>query len=177
MFIALLFFFYQLSRLLGKMLETFYFQGEKNIPTTEFLLYGNEEYSLSYKEKIRRKIKKDFGTKLMDQKEEVKKMAEAKKLIIESVRQIRHKVKSGRLVLNRNIEYGFFRNLIAGGFISLPASIYGVYFFTQNYPSSLAVQVEAFFAIMLSAFILSSFHLLKFLGKNYANALFQEYLN
>lgn len=158
-------------------MESLYFGSEKKLPTTEYLLYSNKEYSTSYKEKVRDKAKREFSSDFLNAKKEKENIDEARKLINECVRQIRGKVKGGRLILNRNIEYGFFRNLAAGSFIALPFSLYSIYFFTVDFSSPLAAKVEIFSSVVFGTLLLSSYPLLKFLGKNYANTLYQEYLS
>lgn len=167
---------YHINRLFGKILESVYFRSERSLPTTEYLLYQNDEYSTEYKEGIRERLSQDFKRNLLNPQEEKENNREARREIIEVVRLLRNKVKGGRLVLNRNIEYGFFRNLSVSCFVIFPFSLYGIYFFTKIYPSPMAVNVQIASAILSLLMILTSYFILRFLGKNYANALYQEYM-
>jgi len=176
MSVVLLFCSYQIVRFFGKNIESLYFDNERKFPTTEFLLYKNNEYSTEYKNKIREKIHRNFNNILLNQIQEKRNDKKARKLIVESVRQIRGRVKEGRLVLNRNIEFGFFRNLTAGGLIALPITAFASYFFKYPFPNQFAFNIEALSFCLFFILAVFSYPILKFLGKNYANTLYQEYL-
>lgn len=173
---AIIIIFYNLNRLLGKQIEMLYFKSKNNFPTTDKLMYKNNDYSIQYKNKIREKIKNDFNINLLNPEEEQLDISQARKLVIESVNMIIERIKDGRLVLSRSLEYGLFRNLIGGGLIALPVSLFGVYFFSTIYISPLALKIEVFSAIFFFMLILFSYRILRNLGNDYADTLFREYL-
>lgn len=102
-----------MGRSLGKYIfeDVLYSNGER-LPTAELLSWENTELSSDYKDKIRQKIKTDFNIVLLSKSKAANNPDEARKRIKGAVGQIRNKVKDGRLLLDRNIEYGFWRNLI-----------------------------------------------------------------
>jgi len=109
--IVILYFVSQINRFFSK---TFFEKEEIYMPTTDFLLISNSEYSNEYKVKIYEKLEKDFGLKLPIEKEQKKNEINSRKRISEIMSLARKKVGSGKLLLQHNIEYGFWRNLIGG---------------------------------------------------------------
>jgi hypothetical protein len=166
----------QISRFLGKeVFENKYFQDELNMPTTDFLLYGNEEFSSSYKDKMRNKIQNDFGINIPKELED-ENITEVRKRIVEAVGLIRNYVKDGKLLLQHNIEYGFVRNLIGGSVIGAIFSLFNIFYFTLITPK---LSITIISGVLVAFFIgLLSFSkvLIQRYGKLYAKRLFQEYL-
>lgn len=169
--------FSQINRLIAKsFFEKKLFKKELDMPTTQYLLHSKNLCTKEYRKKIYDKIFKDFHIKLLNKKQEFKNEIKARKLIVEAVGLIRAKVKDGRLLLNHNIEYGFFRNLVGGSVISLPMSLIAVALFFAN------KNMTAFYiSIALSFFyiMILFFHkfVLNWFGERYAYVLFQEYLS
>lgn len=174
---VLIYFVVQMSRYISKKLfQDSIFKNELYFPTTDYLLYSDQKYSAEIKEKIREKIKVDFGLTLLNRFEESKSESEARKRIKEAADLVRNKVKDGRLLLQHNIEYGFVRNLIGGMIISIPFSLFNIFFFIFQ---------KNVLAIVLSVMILLLFLTIYFLKKkilvyfahNYASILYNEYLS
>lgn len=167
----------QISRFISKkFLQDNIFQNEFHFPTTNYLLYSDNEYTTQKKEKIRAKIKFDFDLDLLDINNENKNETEARKKIKEAVDLIRNRVKNGRLLLQHNIEYGFVRNLVGGTVISLPFSIFNLIFFVwqqNNVAIILSVLLLLFYLIVL----FFKKNILVYYANNYANILFNEYLS
>ncbi|MBU3924835.1 hypothetical protein KJ854_02775 [Patescibacteria group bacterium] len=151
------------------------FQDELHFPTTNFLLYSDQTYTLERKEKIRIKIKKDFNINLLKAVEEKNDENEARKRIKEAVDLIRNKVKDGRLLLQHNIEYGFVRNLIGGLVILLPFSFFTSIFFMFE-KNNLAMVLSIFLFLFFSIIFLNKKSILIYFAHNYANILYNEYL-
>ncbi len=174
--VVLLYLLVQINRFFGKFLfERHLFKNEMEMPTTNFLLFSDQQYSKDYKTKIRERIQKDFKITLLTEEEELVDPVNARKMIIEAVGLIRQKVKNGRLLLQHNIEYGFARNLIGGSILGLIMSIVdSVYFYLQSNKLlfGLSLTLIVCFAILLCI------HkpIIKHLGNQYAKRLFQEYL-
>jgi len=174
--IVLLYLLVQINRFFGKFLfEKNLFKDELKMPTTNFLLYSNSQFSREYKTKIRDRIYKDFKIKLPTAQEELDDTDNAKKLIVEAIGLIRQKVKNGRLLLQHNIEYGFVRNLIGGSILGLLMSLVdSFYFYSQANKLLFGLSLGLLFCFA----ILLSIHkpIIKHLGNQYAKRLFQEYL-
>lgn len=174
--VVLLYFLVQINRLLGKFIfEKNMFKNELKMPTTDFLLFSDSEFSSDYKNKIRSQILYDFKIELLDEQAELNDIIEARKRIVEAVGLIRQKVKNGRLLLQHNIEYGFFRNLIGGSIIGLLMAIFDIFYFRSienEVISIISIIVASIFAILL----LIHKPIITSLGKQYAKRLYQEYL-
>lgn len=166
-----------ISRSISKMIiENKRYGGETRMPTTNILLYGNDLYSMEYKNKIHKKIYNDFDIKLLSQHEERTDEAEARKRIVEAVSHIREKVKGGRLLLQHNIEYGFFRNLVGGAVVGAIFSLFCTIFFYFFYQSPLAFVLSLLGTIIYTGLVISHTWIMDWLGYLYAKRLIQEYM-
>lgn len=174
--IVLLYLLIQANRFLGKFLfERSMFKNELEMPTTNFLLFSNSEFSEDYKIRIRKQIKSDFKIELPDESEEKKDRVNARKRIVEAVGMVRQKVKDGRLLLQHNIEYGFARNLVGGSIVGAIMSVIDVVYFYINdnkVIGGISIVLTIFFVVLL----LLHRPIIKHLGNQYAKRLFQEYL-
>jgi len=173
---VLLFLFIQINRFLGKFLfERVMFKNELEMPTTKFLLFQNKELSKEYKNKIRERINSDFDITMPTEQDESDDLENTKKRIVEAVGLVRQKVKDGRLLLQHNIEYGFFRNLIGGSIIGILMAVFDIIYFFKI-ENELLGWIGA--AIAFFFFILLMLHkvIITQLGNQYAKRLFQEYL-
>lgn len=151
------------------------FQNELEMPTTNFMLYSNPEFSKDYKTRLRQQIKSDFQIILPDEQLENVDILDSRKRIVEAIGLIRQKVKNGRLLLQHNIEYGFFRNLIGGAIIGLLMSIFDIFYFyhiNNRLIGNISIVIASVFAVIL----IIHRPIIKNLGKQYAKRLFQEYL-
>jgi hypothetical protein len=174
--IVLLYLLVQINRFLGKFIfERYMFKNELEMPTTNFMLYGNTEFSRDYKYKLREQIKSDFQIILPDDQAEIDDILDVRKRIVEAVGLIRQKVKVGRLLLQHNIEYGFFRNLIGGSIIGLLMSVFDIFYF-YNDCNKLIGNISVVIACMFAILLIVHRPIIKNLGKPYAKRLFQEYL-
>jgi hypothetical protein len=121
---AIVFLLVQINRFLSKeIFQRLYFKDDINMPTTNFLLKSNNELELSIKQKIEDKIKSKFDISLLSSTEESADETRARKLIATTVSQIRNVLRDNSLLLQHNIEYGFFRNLIGGSFLAFVISL------------------------------------------------------
>lgn len=167
--VILLYLFSQLLRMISKsVFERFIFNNQIDFPTTKMLRKESSILSTSYKNRIYEKIRHDFDIDLNDVNTN-----EEDQTIIDTVSQIRNLVGQGNLLINRNIEYGFMRNLIAGTPFCIIACILiaikmhnlSVYIFFGLYAGI------AFILLVLSRKIIN------FYASQYANQLFTEYLS
>lgn len=168
----------QVNRLISKeIFEKFYFKGELEMPTTNFLMRTNDQYSTEYKEQIYSKIFKDFGIILLSFRAEKVNPILARKKISEAVGQIRRRVGKGVLLHQHNIEYGFFRNLIGGSFIATILSLIDILFFSFLSPNILALKISILTFILFLIPLVFSKKILSSLGTSYAKVLIQEYMS
>lgn len=175
-FVVLLYLLVQINRILGKFVfEKKLFRNELKMPTTNFLLLSNNEFSKEYKSQIRAKIKRDFKIELPNDIEETNDIENARKRIVESVGLIRQKVKNGRLLLQHNMEYGFFRNLIGGSIVGLLMSAFDIYYFFSHRNNIIGV-ISIILTICFFTLLLIHKPIINHLGNLYAKRLFQEYL-
>ena len=175
--IILLYLYSQIIRILSKYFQNIYFTKADGFPSTYLMLYNNDTFSDSYKDKFRELIKNDFGITLKNKAEESKDKREAVKLLNEANKQIILKVKNGHLVLSHNIWYGFFRNLIGG-------SIFSILFCIANMTIALLIidnEILFIFSCVILCFYLVLFlfkkHILVQTAEDYAQQLIAEYLN
>ena len=168
-----------IGRSIGKDLyeSTWFSRDETRMPTTDFLMHSNSEYTLQFKQKIHDKIKVDYNIHIFIPDEELRNETEARKTIAEAVTLIRHSLKDGRLLLSRTIEYGFIRNLIGCSVISVFVSIVNMFVFSlvkdihAAYYLSLTMALAYLFLMLLNKKLIHNH------GKRYARSLFQEYVS
>lgn len=157
--------------------ENWWFKSdETKMPTTDFLLYSNSEYSNQFKNKIHQKVKNDFKIKIPSNEDELKNEYNSRKIISEAVSLIRNALKNGRLLLERNIEYGFIRNLIGCSVIAVMVSILNIIIFFQITFNHIVLILSISMTILYSFPLIFSKILIKKHGKRYARTLFQEYI-
>lgn len=169
-----IFLYMHICRLLGKIYQNTFFKGDLFMPTTEYLLYSNGHYSSEFKDKIRKKIRSDFNMESPKPEDEKSYNLESRKIISEAVSQIRLKVGGGKLLLQHNIEYGFWRNLIGGATVSLLLSLIDIYLMREN-QFALVISVVLFIVFFL--IVILSKYIIRKLGNNYARVLIEEYLS
>jgi len=108
-----------ITRNVGKLLEMKIFGDEFYFPTTSLLLHSNTRFSQEKRQQLCNKICNEFNITFLTQEEETLNELEARKRVKEVTGLMRQKLGNGRLLLQYNIRYGFWRNLIA----STPFSI------------------------------------------------------
>ncbi|HRN46115.1 MAG TPA: hypothetical protein PLH20_15310, partial [Flavobacterium sp.] len=91
------------------------------------------------------------------------------------VSQIRNVLRDNSLLLQHNIEYGFFRNLIGGSFLAFLISIVILIssYCSGDIPTrnlGLILTIIYFLPIILSKFIIDRY------GKYYAKILYEQFL-
>lgn len=174
-FIALL---AMVGRAISKdLFESYWFKGDgTSMPTTDFLMHSSTEYSPGFKEKIHARIRDDFKIEILSVQNELENEQMARRVIAEAVGLVRQKVKDGRLLLQHNIEYGFFRNLIGCSVVALMISVVNVVVFYWLSPNSLALNLSTVLCFIYALPILLSKLIMAAHGKRYARVLFQEYL-
>jgi hypothetical protein len=170
--IILIYLFSQINRVISKSL----FEVKTNFPTDKALLPSSTALSQQYRQNLGEKIKKDFNLTLPELKEENENEEDVKTRIREIVKSIINKVKDGRLLLQHNIEYGFYRNLLGGSVVASVVSLVNIFLFCiwfQN--KTIAITSMVLFLVYLFVVI---FHkkILKHYSEEYTQVLFREYL-
>ena len=173
-----LFYFSQFGRLLGiTLFEKRFFQGELNMPTTNFMLYSNTTYTRDFKIKFAEKVKKDFGYNLSSESEEKIDENTARMRIVEPMSAIRKKLFNNAFLLQHNIEYGAMRNAVGGSVIGSIISICNLIFFYKIHPNYLALILSSMLLSIFLLLIIFSKSIIYSYGSAYAKILFREYIN
>jgi hypothetical protein len=174
--VALLFLSIQINRLLAKeIFQRLYFNEEIKMPTTDHLLWSDQFFDETVKEKIRSKIADKFRLTLMDKNEEASKEATSRKQIVTAVSQIRNSLRGNKLLLQHNIEYGFFRNLIGGCVIAVICSVVLILFgHFKNEPGIKLTGIILFFIYLLP--IILSKQIINRFGNYYSKVLYEQFL-
>ena len=164
-------------RNLGKNFEQKAFEGEENFPTTDLLLFSNGFFSKEKKEAIYNKIKTEFGISLPNRNEQSKDEKNARKRVSEAVGEIRQKLDKGRLLINYNNRYGFWRNLIGSSPFSASLCIFVgliLIFLQISFLLGLLTLI-----ISLPYFFLWLYRkqIIAFFAKEYARQLYFEFLS
>lgn len=170
--IILIYLFSQINRVISKSL----FEVKTNFPTDKALLPSSTALSQQYRQNLGEKIKKDFNLTLPELKEENENEEDVKTRIREIVKSIINKVKDGRLLLQHNIEYGFYRNLLGGSVVASVVSLVNIFLFCLWFQNkTIAITSMVLFLVYLFVVI---FHkkILKHYSEEYTQVLFREYL-
>ena len=175
--VAIVFLLVQINRYLSKeLLQRPYFKGELRMPTTDFLLYSNDEYSYEYKHKVRVKIREYFDLTMVEAEEESTDETRSRFLIKEAVSQIRALLTGNEMLLNHNIEYGAVRNFLGGCvqamFFSVVLIIKALFFpYTEGLLIAGTFSLFAYFIpIYFGKRLITSY------GNDYARILYQHFL-
>lgn len=177
--IVFIFFYSLVIREISKFFQRKYFTGNEatGFPTTYLMMYADRTLPDCYKDKFRKLISDRFNFELLNKKEEEADSIEAKKRLDVATGLVRQEIRDGYLVLNHNIWFGFWRNLIGGIIISIPLCIAGIFlgFFWVENNKSLSLILGVLFFIYLVVFILRK-PILVYNGELYAKQLFSEFM-
>lgn len=167
---VILYFYSQLVRILGKFIfEKIYFRDERLFPTTQALHPKGKTFSSNLKDRYYGKVKQDFGIDIQSASDDY----ELRRMINESVAQVRLKVGKGKLLLQHNIEYGFIRNFCGGSLFGFFCSLVGVIIYWSSAPV-FPVYVTLLFGYLL--FVVLSKTLINHFGFQYTKVLISEYM-
>jgi len=175
---AFVFILVQLNRTLSKeLLQSRFFKGETKMPTTDFLLYNNEEYSTETKDRIRRKIKDHFNMELFDSVAETANEGKSRVMIKDCVGQIRVLLTENKMLLNHNIEYGALRNFLGG---CIQAILFSLVLIGHSAFAPFNKGIFIFSCFLLTIYTVPLFvskWLMQRYGNNYARILYQQFLS
>jgi hypothetical protein len=174
---ALIFLLVQINRLVAKeVFQRFYFKDELYMPSTNYLLQNSTFYPLQIKNNIRSKIKEKFQIDLVDVESENTDENNARRIITMAVSQIRNSLRGNTMLLQHNIEYGFWRNLIGGSLVALIISIIIlIYGCTQHLSSHRSVGLICSIIYLLP--VVFSSVIIRYYGKYYAKILYEQFLS
>ena len=99
---------------------------------------------------------------------------EKRTMIARVVGQIREKLRGNKMILQHNIEYGFFRNLLGGCVVAPITCIVLAVFARIENNSSMFITACILFAIYILPIVFSK-TIVKTHGLNYAKVLFEQY--
>jgi hypothetical protein len=167
----------QINRFIAKeFFEKIFFKNELEMPTTNFLLFTDSEFSKAYKTRLRGQIKTDFNLEINSENDEQNNLLETRKQIVGAVGLIRNKVKNGQLLLQHNIEYGFVRNLIGGSVLGFISSIFNLIYFHFISENVFLFKISIITTLTYLTICFLSKYLINRFGQLYAKRLYQEYL-
>ena len=170
--IVLIYLLSQINRFVSKL----FFEDKSRFPTTKMLMPSDTQLSVGYKQKIKDKVKKDFQISIPTLREEYSSSENAKTRIKEIVSLIIDKVRSGNLLLQHNIEYGFMRNLIGGSVVAFIISFINSIVFGYIFENKIAYITSIILCFVYLIPIIFSKIILDHYSKEYARILFREYL-
>lgn len=171
--IVLIFLFIQINRFISKSL----FEVKTDFPTDKALLPSSTVLSSQYRNNLSKKIQEDFNLTLPELREENEGEQEVKIRIREIVKSIINKVKNGHLLLQHNIEYGFFRNLLGGSVVASVVSFINIFIFYFLFKNKIIFIISIIlFAVYLLVIIFRK-RVLAHLSEEYTQVLFREYLD
>lgn len=172
---ALVFFMIQVNRLIGlEIFQRWAAKDELDLPTTRFLLEGNLEMSSAQRADINQKIQRDFQVSLLPEIHGDTPIIRRHNADI--VARIRNFVGSPPKLLQYNIEYGFFRNLIGASVPAIMASLGNIYLYEQGLLPIWAYELSIAYAICAGTLISLAKPIIQRLGVMYARMLFLAYL-
>lgn len=162
------------SRALGKILEWLIFHHGIDFPSTTFLIDSDPNFSHEKRERIRNKIKSDFG---VDIRASGAGRVRDKVLINEAVSHIKRSLyrKSSRH-LEKNIQYGLVRNLLACSLIAMIMSL-ALTILSEVLGDQSGITVSVILTVIYSLGALISLLMLRFVANQYALTLYEEFLS
>ncbi len=152
----------------------YYKKDESYMPTTELLLWNNDEFTDDYKIRIRNKISSKFNVKLSSKEDETSNEKKARKLIAEVVPQIRDITRDDIILFNYNCYYGSIRNVIGGCVLAL--IIIAIFFFINIFTHTLPMCYILIALVINILPVLFSRPIMNFFGYEYAKKLYEAFM-
>jgi hypothetical protein len=173
MSIALFKSFNFICRMLGKLLEEKLFNNGLDFPTTSFLLDDDHEFSPERKVAIISRIKAEFN---VDLKAKTKDTENNRRHIHETIGYVRNlHFKNDGVLLQRNIYFGFSKNM-AGGSIAASIASLACIVLSIITSSAAALKISVLLLIIYGLSIAFFVAAMRFTSKHYALSLFDEFL-
>ena len=173
---ALVFMMMQVNRLIGlEIFQRWVSRDELNFPTTRLLMATNTEMSPSQRHSIDLKVQQDFQIALPQESQGDTPLV--RRHIADIVGRIRLFVGSPPKLLQHNIEYGFFRNLIGASLPVLVTGLASAYLYSENLMPAWAYKLSLIYSVFAGILVCLARPLIERLGIHYARVLFQAYLS
>lgn len=174
---ALIFLLVQINRFVSKELfQRFYFKDELFMPSTDYLLHSSNFFESEVSEMIRTKIKDTYGIGLLNPEEEKKDTSKARRLITTACSQVRNSLRDNKILLQHNIEYGFFRNLVGGSLLAFIFSFTVIVYGASQENNALQYSGVVLAVLYLFPLLLSKTLIRRF-GHYYAKILYEQFLS
>ncbi|MDA8119206.1 MAG: hypothetical protein M0Z85_03960 [Gammaproteobacteria bacterium] len=174
---AVVYFLSQINRFIGaEVVERVVTKKSGDFPTTRLLFLGNEGLSIAMRNAISKKTEQLFGVALPTQ---VSSHAEPEtgRTIADFVARMRGRTRSHKLLLQHNIEYGFWRNLIGAAPVTLLASIACVFLHRVGLLGDATYKMVLLYVGGSLLLMAGSPFILGRLSVRYAHALFEAFLD
>lgn len=173
---ALVFLMMQVNRLIGlEVFQRWVSQDELNFPTSRWLVATNTEMSPLQRRSIDKKLQQDFQIGLLPAS--MGDTPEVRRHNADLVGRIRLFVGSPPKLLQYNIEYGFFRNLIGASLPVLAAGLANAYLYSEKLLPAWCFHLSLAYAVFAGVLVCFARPLIERLGIQYTRVLFQTYLD
>lgn len=160
-------------RSLGKLIEEKMFRDGLWFPTTTFLLDADTNLSTGYKKLVIEKINEKFE---IDLSSETEGTVANRRAINEAVRLINSMFfGKNALLLQRTIQFGFVKNILAGSIIAIVVSGAGLAVSVMS-NNMTALQVAAILLVGYVVIGLAALASMRFIARHYAQALYGEFM-
>lgn len=174
--VALVFLMMQINRLIGlEFFQRWVSKDELNFPTSRWLLANNTEMSALQRQNIDNKLQNDFQVGLLPAV--MGDTAEVRRHNADVVGRIRLFVGSSPKILQYNIEYGFFRNLIGASPPVLIAGLGNAYLYSEELLPAWAYHLSLAYSVFAGILVCLARPIIERLGTHYARTLFYVYLD
>jgi len=173
--VAVMFLLVLLNRFVSKkVFQNIIYQDELYMPTTNYLMPDDNSLDKVTRNRYYDIILRDFNIDLKRNLRTLKGEKEKRIMITKVVALIRKMLVGNQMLLQHNIEYGFWRNLLGGCVLAVIESIVLFVFAEINTNHAMIATSVILFCVYLLP-ILFSKTLVKTHGQNYAKILFEQY--
>jgi hypothetical protein len=175
---AFLFLCVQLNRIISKEVfqNLFFNKDELYMPTTTRLLWANNHYDDTIKGRIHSKIHLLYEVALPTKIEEQANEMLSRKTIVFAVSQIRNTLRENKMLLQHNIEYGFFRNLLGGCLLAVVVSLAMLVYAYITHRTMLITVSWVMVGVYMLPILFSKFFVNR-LGNYYTKILIEQFLS
>lgn len=174
---AFVFLFVQINRIISKeFFQNIIYRDELYMPTTCKLLWTDTSYDDRIKVRLHDKINQMYQVQLMSKDDELTDELSARKLIVAVVAQMRNTLRPNKMLLQHNIEYGFFRNLVGGSVLAVVISV-GLLIYSYYIQNSTLQAASWFMTAIYLLPILMSKVIINKLGNYYTKILIEQFLS
>ena len=166
----------QINRFIGaEVVERVVTKKRGDFPTTHLLFPRNEGLSAAMRNAISKKAEQLFSVALPAQVSPETEL-EIRRTIADLVARMRGQTRRHKLLLQHNIEYGFWRNLIGAAVVTFLASIACAFFHAEGLLGDTVYKMSLVYAVSSVLLMASSPFILARLSVRYAHVLFEAFL-